>query len=62
MSHYHLWGVLYTMLQCLEYTMLFSATASTYTVNRDRVSPEFIGSRNCVPMVLTAESPLTQGQ
>ena len=27
-----------------------------------RVSPEFIGSRNCVPMALTAESPPAQGQ
>ena len=27
-----------------------------------RVSPEFIGSRNCVPMTLTAESPPAQGQ
>ena len=30
---------------------------------RHRVSPEFIGSRNCVPMVVfTAESPSAQGQ
>ena len=29
---------------------------------RGRVSPDFIGSRNCVPMVFTAESPLAQGQ
>ena len=34
-----------------------STTASIY-----RVSPEFIGSRNCVPMAFTAESPLAQGQ
>ena len=27
-----------------------------------RVSPEFIGSRNCVPMAFTAESPPAQGQ
>ena len=27
-----------------------------------RVSPEFIGSRNCVPMAFIAESPLAQGQ
>ena len=26
------------------------------------VSPEFMGSRNCVPMVCTAESPPDQGQ
>ena len=39
-----------------------SATASKFTVNRHRVSPEFIGSRNCVRMAFTAESPLGQGQ
>ena len=42
-----------------------SAAASVYsftTAIRHRVSPEFIGSRNCVPMALTAESPPAQGQ
>ena len=29
---------------------------------RHRVSPEFIESRNCVPMTFTAESPPAQGQ
>ena len=28
------------------------------TAIRHRVSPEFIGSRNCVPMAFTAESPV----
>ena len=32
------------------------------TAIRHRVSPEFIGSRNCVPMAFTAESPPAQGQ
>ena len=32
-----------------------------YTVNCDRVTSECIGSRNCVPMAVTAESPPTQG-
>ena len=32
------------------------------TAIRHRVSPEFIGSRNCVPMGFTAESPPAQGQ
>ena len=32
------------------------------TAIRDRVSPEFIVSRNCVPMAFTAESPPAQGQ
>ena len=29
---------------------------------RHRVSPEFIGSRDCVPMAFTAESPPVRGQ
>ena len=29
---------------------------------RHRVSPEFIGSRNCVSVAFTAESPPAQGQ
>ena len=32
------------------------------TAIRHRVSPEFIGSRNCVPMAFTAENPPAQGQ
>ena len=32
------------------------------TAIRHRVSPEFIGSRNCVSMAFTAESPPAQGQ
>ena len=32
------------------------------TVIRHRASPEFIGSRNCVPMAFTDESPPAQGQ
>ena len=32
------------------------------TAIRHRVSPEFIGSRNCVPRAFTAESPPAQGQ
>ena len=32
------------------------------TATRRRVSPEFIGSGNCVQMAFTAESPPTQGQ
>ena len=32
------------------------------TAIRHRVSPEFIGSRNCVPMAFTAESTPAQGQ
>ena len=30
---------------------------SFITAIRHRVSPQFIGSRNCVPMAFTAESP-----
>ena len=32
------------------------------TAKRHRVSPEFIGSRKCVPMAFTAESPPAQDQ
>ena len=32
------------------------------TATRHRVSPEFIGSRKCVPMAFTAERPPAQGQ
>ena len=42
-----------------------SAAASIYFFKTDishRVSPEFIGSRNCVPMAFIAESPPAQGQ
>ena len=43
----------------------FIYSASIYlfkTAIRHRVSPEFIGSRNCVPMVFTAETPPARGQ
>ena len=33
-----------------------------YTAIRRRVSPEFIGSRNCVAKAFGAESPPAQGQ
>ena len=40
-----------------------SAAASIYeTAIRHWVSPKFIGSRNCVPIAFTAESPPAQGQ
>ena len=42
-----------------------SATVFIYlfkTAIRHRVSPESIGSRKCVPMAFTAESPPAQGQ
>ena len=40
-----------------------SVVASNYgSALRHRVSPEFIGSRKCVPMAFTAESPPAQGQ
>ena len=42
-----------------------SAAASIYlfkTAIRHWVSPEFIGSRNCVPVAFTAESPPVRGQ
>ena len=33
-----------------------------YTTIRHQVSPKFTGSRNCVKMAFTAESPPAQGQ
>ena len=33
-----------------------------HIILRHRVSPEFIGSRNCVPMAFTAESPPARRQ
>ena len=33
-----------------------------YTAIRYRANHEFIGSHNCLPMALTAESPPAQGQ
>ena len=40
-----------------------SAAAAIYeTAIRHRLSPECIGSRNCVPRAFTAESPRAQGQ
>ena len=33
-----------------------------YTAKRYRASPDFTGSRNCVKMAFTAESPSPQGQ
>ena len=41
----------------IQQTVVF-ITSTTH----HRVSPEFIGSRNCVPIAFTAESPLAQGQ
>ena len=40
----------------------FRGKAIYETAIRHRVSPESIGSRNCVPMAFTAESPQAQGQ
>ena len=54
------------LIECLLTGFLpSSAAASIYlfkTAIHHRVSPEFIGSRNCVPMAFTAESPPAQGQ
>ena len=37
-----------------------ATTVSIFTVNHHRVSPEFIRSRDCVPMAFIAESPPAQ--
>ena len=45
--------------------LLSSAVAAIYlfkTAIHHRVSLEFIGSRKCIPMAFTAESPPAQGQ
>ena len=42
----------------LIYTLLYVMTIHTYIHKYiNRVSPEFIGSRTCIPMAFTAESP-----
>ena len=40
----------------------YAAVSIHETAIRHRVSPEFIGSRNCVPMAFTAEIPPAQGR
>ena len=46
-----------------EYSSRFTRRRPfTYTAIRHRVSPEFIGSHNCVPMAFTAESPPAHGK
>ena len=41
---------------------VFTQNRHTPYAIRHRVSPNFIESRNCVPMAFTAESPPAQGQ
>ena len=55
---------LHIRLKCLLTGFLpSSAAASIYeTAIRHRVSPEFIGSSNCVSMAFTAKSPPAQSQ
>ena len=55
--------VLTFLLAGLEVRSLpLCATVSIYAFNHHRVSPEFTGSRDCVPMVFIAESPPAQSQ
>ena len=59
------WLVISFILSLLTGFLPSSAAASMClfkTAIRHRVSPEFIGARNCVPMAFTAESPPEQGQ
>ena len=42
--------------------ILHTQAESDACYTRNRVSPELTGSRNCVPMAFTAESPPAQGQ
>ena len=67
-AHLHNTNTQAESIWCLLTFMGFlpsSAAASIYlfkTAIRHRVDPEFIGSRNCVPIAFTAESPPAQGQ
>ena len=59
--------ILHTQAEFGPYTGFppISAAASIYLFTpaiRHRASPEFIGSRNCVPMAFIAECPPAQGQ
>ena len=49
---WQLTGLMHTLAICV----------TIHTSIRHRVSPEFIGSRNCVSMAFTAESPPAQDQ
>ena len=53
-AHYLLTGFLPSSVAASIYSFI--------TATRHRVSPEFIGSRNGVPMAFTAESPPARGQ
>ena len=59
-------GQLNREYECLLTGFLPSSTAASIYFSkpaiRHRVSPEFIGARNCVPMAFTAESSPAQGQ
>ena len=56
---YNIQHVYYTGI----YTTCMYVVCMVITCNiRHRVSSEFIGSRNCVPMAFTAESSPAQGQ
>ena len=73
LSHTHYWyevGMLKVPAWCLRDSSHYGIPPISrggvhlfiQTAISDRVSPEFIGSRNCVPMAFTAESPPAQGQ
>ena len=62
-THYTNTYVKLTIVTHLSFSERISiANLSFKTAIRHRVSPEFIGSRNCVPMAFTAESPPAQDQ
>ena len=58
--------ILHTQAECGAYSRDCSQCPRrrpyTFTTTHHRVSPGFIGSRNCVPIAFTAESPLALGQ
>ena len=52
----------YPHTSCLRIAGPHQQAESHACYTNNRVSPEFIGSRNCVPIALTAESPPAQSQ
>ena len=50
------------VLSRVSLIILHAQAESDAYYTRHRVSPEFIRSHNCVPMVFTTESPPAQGQ
>ena len=59
---YYCYFIYHCILYAVHYCKYCSSIVMTYYIVCHRVSHEFIGSRNCVPMTFTAESPPARGQ